>query len=134
MLEHYPFVAWSANIWMISSVISPIKSLAIPYPVAAVHGNVPKRGGAYFPSIASTSSQTARLQDMGQVFVRSVYRIFSTTIIYFLRENYLIMESSRFCFFILEKHVPSAFCRWSCSDYFLAILGLFFCVQRNWRN
>jgi len=50
MQEHHPFVAWSANIWIISSVITPIITFAISYPVAAVQGNVPKRGGAYFPS------------------------------------------------------------------------------------
>jgi len=41
---------WSANFWIVSSVISPILTFAISYPLAASEGNVPKRGGAYYPS------------------------------------------------------------------------------------
>jgi len=41
---------WSANFWVLSSVLSPIVTFGISYPLAISEGNVPKRGGAYFPS------------------------------------------------------------------------------------
>jgi len=50
MSANQHFGTWSANFWVISSVISPILTFAISYPLAAYEGNVPKRGGAYYPS------------------------------------------------------------------------------------
>jgi len=41
---------WSANFWVVSSVILPVLTFAISYPLAASEGHVPKRGGAYYPS------------------------------------------------------------------------------------
>jgi len=50
MSEIHHFTSWSANCWVVSSVICPILTFAISYPLAASEGNIPKRGGAYFPS------------------------------------------------------------------------------------
>jgi hypothetical protein len=50
MAEIHPILTWSANFWVLSSVLSPILTFAISYPLAAAEGNVPKRGGAYYPS------------------------------------------------------------------------------------
>jgi len=43
-------VSWSANFWVVSSVVTPVLTFGVSYPLAIVEGNIPKRGGAAFPS------------------------------------------------------------------------------------
>jgi len=50
MPERFRIIIWSANFWVISSVVSPLITFGISYPLAFVEGNIPKRGGAAYPS------------------------------------------------------------------------------------
>jgi len=43
-------VSWSANFWVVGSVVTPVLTFGVSYPLAIVEGNIPKPGGAAFPS------------------------------------------------------------------------------------
>jgi len=50
MREGHPLITWSANYWVVSSALLPALTFGISYPLAYSEGNLPRRGGAFFPS------------------------------------------------------------------------------------
>jgi len=50
MTEEFIVVRGSANFWVISSVVTPILTFGISYPLAIFEGNIPKPRGTAYPS------------------------------------------------------------------------------------
>jgi len=49
MTGKFLVVSWSANFWVVSSLVTPVLTFGVSYPLAISEGNLPKRGAA-FPS------------------------------------------------------------------------------------